>query len=202
MPSSLLTTDNSTITTVDGREIRTLRDILPERPGLKVLFVAKTPAPKSVAAGHYFQGRQGRMFWNLLKEHGLFKATTPFEDDSLLDHGFGITDIVKVPREYGNEPLRAEYVAGMDRILEQIRVHRPSVIVFVYKGVLDKLLLHRFDIRKKSAYGFNPDLENHFGARVFAFPLPGTPCTTAQAVAAMHELADAVGRRALVGLHA
>ncbi|WP_432263353.1 uracil-DNA glycosylase family protein [Cupriavidus sp. TMH.W2] len=195
MPTSFAVTDNSTTVSVDGLEFRTLRDILPERPGLKVLFVAKTPAPVSVDAGHYFQGKHGKAFWNRLMEYGLFNPTTKFEDDSLLDHGFGITDIVKLPRSYGSEPSRAEYVAGMDRILEVIRAHRPSVIVFVYKGVLDKFLLHRFDIRRKSAYGFNPDLEEHFGARVFAFPLPGTPCTAAQAVAAMNDLADVLGRR-------
>ncbi|WP_028223218.1 uracil-DNA glycosylase family protein [Paraburkholderia oxyphila] len=187
-------TDNTTTMSVNGREVRTLRDILPERPGLKVLFVAKTPAPVSVAAGHYFHGKQGKAFWKRLIESGSFSPTTEFEDDSLLAHRFGIADIVKVPRAYGSEPSRDEYVAGMDRILQVIRAHRPSVIVFIYKGVLDKLLLHRFDILQKSSYGFNPDLETHFGSRVFAFPLPGTPCTTAHAVAAMKDFADAVGR--------
>lgn len=187
--------DYCTTVTVDGCEVQTLRDILPAMPGLKALFVAKTPAPKSVAVGHYFQGTQGRAFWNRLREYGLFKSTTEFDDESLLNHGFGITDIVKVPRAYGNEPSPAEYVAGMDRILEVIRVHRPSVIVFVYKRVLDEVLRRRFGVRKRSAYGFNPELEAHFGTRVFAFPLPGTPCTAAQAVAAMRDLVEAIGPR-------
>lgn len=180
---------------VGGRKVLTLRDILPETPGLKVLFVGKTPAPESVAACHYFQGAQGRMFWNRLKEYGLLKPTTRYEDDSLLDHGFGITDIVKVPRASGNEPSAAEYVAGMHRILDLIRVHRPAVIVFVYKKVLDEMLGRRFGIREKSTYGFNPDVEKCFGTRVFAFPLPGTPCTKAKAAAAMRKLVEAVGHR-------
>ena len=183
----MTTHDNCMSIIVDGREIRTLRDILPTEPGLKVLFIAKTPAPKSVATGHYFQGNQGQMFWNRLREYGIFKPTTRFEDDSLLGHGFGLTDIVKVPRSFSNEPSPAEYIAGMDRILDLIKLHKPRVIVFVYKRVLDEILNRRFGIKKKSAYGFNPEIESHFGSRVFVFPMPGTPCTTAQATAAMSE---------------
>lgn len=196
MSSLPLTTGNRMTITVGGQDVQTLRDILPTRPGLEVLFVAKKPAPVSVAAGHYFQGAQGKMFWNRLKEYGLFNPTTQFEDDSLLDHGFGITNLVKVPSAYGNEPSPDEYAEGMDRILELIRVHHPRVVVFVYKRVLDNLLRYRFGVREKSEYGFNAGLSVHFsGAGVFAFPLPGTPCNAARAVVAMRELAEAVGRR-------
>jgi G:T/U-mismatch repair DNA glycosylase len=190
--------DNAMTITVDGRKVRTLRDILPTRPGLRVLFVAKTPAPVSVEAGHYFQGLQGRMFWNRLKEYGLLQPTTPYEDDSLLQHQYGLTDIVKVPREYGNEPSDAEYKVGLNRILELVRIHRPKVVVFVYKRVLDQILRFGFDIRTKASYGFNPSLENRFDARVFAFPLPGTPCTAAQAASAMRELVVACGGPAAI----
>jgi len=186
-------TDNSIIITVDGRQVRTLRDILPAKPGLRVLFIAKTPALVSADAGHYFQGAQGQMFWNRLKEYGLLMSTTEFEDDSLLDHGFGLTDIVKVPRAYGNEPSDAEYRAGLSRILDLVRLHRPKVVVFVYKRVLDQILRFGFGVGSKAGYGFNPAVEGQFGTRVFAFPLPGTPCTTAQAVTAMKELVKVCG---------
>ncbi|MBM3470648.1 MAG: hypothetical protein FJX73_07650 [Armatimonadetes bacterium] len=180
---------------VDGQEVRTLRDLLPDPAGLKVLFVAKTPAPVSVQACHYFQGTQGTMFWNRLRKYRILVPTACFEDDSLLDHGFGITDIVKVPRGYGNEPSTAEYVAGMERILDLIGEHHPGVVVFVYKKVLDQVLRLKFGLRRKAVYGFNDDVRNYFGARVFAFPLPGTPCTREQAASAMGELAQAVGTR-------
>lgn len=179
---------------VDGQQVRTLRDILPEKPGLSVLFVAKTPAPVSVNAGHYFQGKQGSAFWNRLRDYGLLKPTTAFEDDSLLAHRFGLTDIVKVPRGYGNEPSDDEYRAGVDRILELVGVHRPRVVVFVYKRVLDQILRLKFRIKTKSSYGFNPSLAPHFGTEVFAFPLPGTPCKREDAAAAMRELAQCVAR--------
>jgi G:T/U-mismatch repair DNA glycosylase len=182
--------DNTITIQVNGSNVRTLQDILPSPPGLRVLFVAKTPAPTSVAAGHYFQGRQGRMFWNRLTKYGLLHPTTGYEDDSLVSHGFGITDIVKVPREFGNEPSDEEYRAGVDRILELIAVHKPEVVVFVYKRVLDKVLKLRFGLYERSDYGSNPDLDRHFGARVFVFPMPGTPCTSVQADEAMRALAQ------------
>jgi len=184
--------DNATHISVGGRRIRTLRDILPDRGHLRILFVAKTPAPISVEAGHYFQGRQGRMFWNRLMDYGLLRPTTPYEDDSLLAHGYGITDIVKVPRGFGHEPSAEEYAAGVDRLFDLIRQYRPSVVVFVYKRVLDEVLSIRFGVTRKSTYGFNPDFTRYFGSPVFAFPLPGTPCTAEQADAAMCELATVV----------
>lgn len=175
---------------VNGEAVKTLADILPDEPGLKVLFVAKTPAPKSVAAGHYFQGSQGTAFWNRLREYEILDAPLGHhEDDHLLKNGFGITDIVKVPRDYGNEPSKDEYKAGTTRILEVIRAHSPLVTVFVYKKVLDQLLANGFRRREKSVYGFNPALDSLFGSRVFVFPMPGTPCRSEDAHAAMLELA-------------
>jgi len=176
---------------VDNREVVTLRDILPETAGLRILFVAKTPTPASVQTGHYLQGRQGKMFWNRLKNSGLLTPTTTFEDDSLLSHGYGLIDLSKIPRQYGEEPTRAEYANGAQRILDLVKQHRPKVVVFVYKRVLDKIAEFRFGIRKKSQYGFNPWLETFFGARVFVFPLPGTPCNTLQAASAMRDLVSA-----------
>jgi uracil-DNA glycosylase len=179
---------NQTTVFSKGQELRTLRDILPVTPGLHVLFVAKTPAPRSVEAGHYFQGRHGTSFWNKLKTNGLLAPTTEFEDDSLLEHGYGLTDIVKVPHAYREEPSDQEYLDGLPRILELIRIHHPKVVVFVYKGVLDNIIRLQFESAKASVYGFNQYLESDFGTRVFAFPLPGTPCTTEQARLAMRDL--------------
>ncbi len=109
-------TDNAITVRVDGREFRTLRDLLPESPGLDILFVAKTPAPESVQKGHYFQGKQGRSFWKMLKQYGILTPTTDFEDDILLQHGYGLTDIAKEPRPFGQEPSREEYRTGARRI--------------------------------------------------------------------------------------
>lgn len=178
---------NSITVLVEGQEVRTLRDILPIAPGVRMLFVAKTPARASVKKGHYFQGAQGRIFWNRLKEYGLLRPMTEFEDDSLLDHGYGLTDIAKTPHPYGEEPSPTEYALGSDRMLKLIGIHQPKIVVFVYKKVLDQIIRLKFGIDKKSTYGFNPSLEEFFGTQVFVFP--GNPCKREEAKLAMQELA-------------
>ena len=173
---------------IDGKEVETLKDILPEQPGLDILFIAKTPALKSVEAGHYFQGTQGTMFWNRLREYGILENVSTFEDEGLLGQNYGITDIVKVPRNYGNEPSNQEYQDGLRRILDLIQKHSPRVIVFVYKKVLDQILKNGFNVRSKSQYGFNHEFAKMFGSEVFVFPMPGTPCSREQAQISMDEL--------------
>jgi G:T/U-mismatch repair DNA glycosylase len=158
------------------RDVVTLADILPAAGPMKMLMVAKTPAWVSVDVGHYFQGRQGRMFWNRLTEYGLLDVPSgTFEDEALLGHSYGVTDIVKVPRNYGNEPSDDEYREGLQRILELVAQLEPQVLLFVYKRVLDQILRLSFGQREKARYGFNDDLNERFDSRVFVFPMPGTP---------------------------
>jgi len=176
------------------RRYETLRDILPgPHEKLTVLFIAKTPALSSVAAGHYFQGRQGQMFWKKLTDHEILKvAPGTFEDENLEVNKFGLTDIVKKPRSFGSEPSRAEYQEGAQRILDLIKQHEPKVIVFVYKKVLDNLLKWNFGVKEKSVYGFNNKLTQKFNSKVFVFPMPATPCTSELATIAMSELQRAL----------
>ncbi len=174
---------------VDGEKHNTLADILPDKENLEILFIAKTPAPKSVEAGHYFQGRQGTMFWNKLSEYNILNVPFgKYADEYLLSNNYGITDIVKVPRDYGNEPSDEEYKKGLQRIIKIIEKYKPKVIVFVYKKVLDNIIRLNFGINRKSNYGFNQQLDTHFKSKVFVFPMPGTPCTREQAKQSMTEL--------------
>jgi hypothetical protein len=48
--------------TIDGKQIETLKELL--RPGLRFVVVGLNPACRSVAAGHYYQGRLGQLFSN------------------------------------------------------------------------------------------------------------------------------------------
>jgi len=105
-----------------------------------------------VKAGHYFQGKHGRMFWNkLLKYKILTIRPGTFDDENLIENNFGLIDIVKVPRDYGSEPSKAEYKSGLQQIQVTILRYRPKVSVFVYKRVLDNLL----------KFGFNTPLKRN-----------------------------------------
>lgn len=181
---------------IGGNIHNTLADILPPDEKLKILFIAKTPAPVSVNAGHYFQGKQGRMFWNKLSEYDILKVPHgQFEDEYLLINSYGLTDIVKVPRDYGNEPSEKEYHNGLSRILHLITKHEPKVIVFVYKVVLDNIMRLNFAHNTKAKYGFNQHLEKYFGSKVFVFPMPGTKCTKAEGIASMTALQELINRK-------
>ena len=104
-----------------------------------------------------------------------------------------VMDTAKRPRPFGQEPSGAEYEEGSDRVVDLIRTHCPKVVVFVYKKVLDNIVHFKFNISERSTYGFNSRLEPYFGCRVFAFPLPGTPCNRQQIRRAMQELAAESG---------
>lgn len=184
----ILERKNNSIRVKDGENgYWTLRDILPDDDArLDVLIVGKVPAPKSVAAGHYFQGNQGRFFWCKLVEYGILDMYGhSYEDDALLDNNIGITDVVKEPKEFGDEPTAREYSEGYSRINDLVGRYKPKVLIFVYKKVFDKLL----PATVKSVYGFNPEYSGQFGgAKVFVFPMMGTPCTAERQRLVMEEL--------------
>lgn len=174
---------------VNGERFETLADILPDSGNLDILIIAKVPTPKSVEAGHYFQGHQGKMFWKRLKQAGIL-TTKPgeFEDEALLRQRIGLMDIVKKPKDYGNEPLAKEYREGIDRIMRAVFTYQPRILIFVYKKVLDQLLQKGFRDSVKTNYGLNDHLDHLFRAKVFLFPMPGTHCTKEVAKKAMNQL--------------
>jgi mismatch-specific thymine-DNA glycosylase len=179
-----------TTITVNGEKYKTLKDILPRDDSkLKILFIGKTPALNSVEVGHYFQGNHGKFFWDTLHEYGILNFRKGlFQDENLIENRCGITDIVKVPRNYGNEPSSEEYKAGLERILRIIEKYRPKIIVFIYKKVLDNILKFGLKTNIKTDYGFNPGLKSSFNSNVFVFPMPGTPCNKQKQVECMQLL--------------
>lgn len=180
---------------LNGNSIETLQNILPQNEKLKMLFIGKVPTTNSVNEGHYFQGRQGTMFWNKLKKYSILNVPVGnYEDEYLLEQGYGIIDIIKVPREYGIEPSSDEYKEGAKGISDVIYKYNPKIVVFIYKKVLDKLLKYAFNIDMKAQYGFNYNLEETFGSKVFVFPMPGTPCVRIDANKHMEELKEVLDK--------
>src|SRR6266566_4506827 len=121
-----------TVLDIDGQTTATLADLPPDRGGL--LFVGLNPSPVSVEAGHYHQGRLGRMFWaRLVKASILPPGTSPeAADDTLVAAGHGITDLLKRPsaRDTASD---AELRAGVGPLWQKVALWRPAAVVFVYK---------------------------------------------------------------------
>lgn len=160
-----------TIKEENGNEYKTLRDILPESGPIDILFIGKVPMEISVERGHYFQGNHGTAFWNMLSKYSILeKGQHLYYDEALVENNYGITDIVKKPKNYGNEPESIEYIEGKKRIMESIERYSPRVIVFIYKPPFEELIPKD----KKVDYGFNPHCDKYFGgAKTFLFPMPG-----------------------------
>src|ERR1044072_3757956 len=62
---------------------------------LDVLFCGINPGLYPAAIGHHF-GRPGNRFWKVLHLAGFTsRQLTPFEEDELLSHNIGITNLVE-----------------------------------------------------------------------------------------------------------
>jgi double-stranded uracil-DNA glycosylase len=106
---------------------------LPPKPG-GVLLVGINPAPISVAAGHYYQGRIGRRLWRRLERLGLLKDPVPGqEDDAFARLGHGLTDLVKRPTRSSSELANTELDAGVEQLRRNVREWRPGLVLFAFK---------------------------------------------------------------------
>jgi TDG/mug DNA glycosylase family protein len=124
--------EHRTTIEIDGASVETLADLPPLRD--RLLFVGINPSPVSVAAGHYFQGRLGRAFWERLIVAQILPKDTPIEtaDDMLVAAGHGVTDLLKMPsaRDTATDDVLR---AGVGPLWQKIAIWRPAAIVFVYK---------------------------------------------------------------------
>lgn len=121
------------------QDSETLPDI-PPKPG-GVLLVGINPAPVSVAAGHYYQGRLGRRLWRRLESIGLLRDPSPgAEDDAFARKGHGLTDLVKRATTSSAELAGSELAAGVEVLRTKIREWRPGLILFAFSEPAKRLL--------------------------------------------------------------
>src|SRR5262249_164261 len=105
---------------------KTVRDVI--GPGLRVLFVGINPGLYSGAVGHHF-ARPGNRFWPALQAGGFTDhLMSPFDEDDLLELGYGITNIVGRATKAADELSAEELVRGRRRLLAKVRRHRPTFV--------------------------------------------------------------------------
>jgi TDG/mug DNA glycosylase family protein len=107
----------------------TLPDII--GPGLRVLFCGINPSLYSAAIGHHF-GRPGNRFWPALHA-GRFtpRLFSTYEDASLLEMGYGLTNLVARATARADE-LSAEELQQGQRILQRkVKLHAPEWVAFL-----------------------------------------------------------------------
>ena len=122
---------------VTARRARTLPDLV--RPGLRLLVCGLNPSLYSADAGIPF-ARPGNRFWPAALAAGIVERPRDVRD--ALRGGVGFTDLVKRATAGSVELDRREYAAGMARVTELVRLHRPKSVCFVgldgWRAVVDR----------------------------------------------------------------
>ena len=163
-------------------EITTLAPIW--KPDLEILFVGLNPSPPSIESGHYHQGNLGKKFWRRLRSIGLMEnAEVGAEDQSMLENGLGITDLVPRPTARADQITEEELSLGSQFVVHQIRQSRPRIVCFIYKKALEAIiggkvpgdggLIESQDDAWKSVFG---------ESRVFLLPSPYAAAETEEEI--------------------
>lgn len=101
---------------------------------LIVLFAGINPGLYTAAIGRHF-GRPGNRFWPALFAGGFTpRLFSPFESSLLLEHQFGITNVVERPTARADELTNDELRAGGQRLAAKVKRWRPTVVAFVGIG--------------------------------------------------------------------
>ncbi len=157
-----------------GSSVVTLADVKPVERG--ILLVGVNPAPRSVAAGHYYQGQIGKRLWARLQRVGLL--TEPVipgaEDEAFGRAGNGLTDVVKRPTLSAAEVSIEELDAGTTLLRAKVRAWKPGLVLFAFKAAASAAL-GTAELRP----GFGPDLE---GVPTFLLTGPYAGATDAEQI--------------------
>src|SRR3982750_1954980 len=102
--------------------------------GLHVLFCGINPGLYSGATGHHF-ARPGNRFWPALYRAGFTpRLYSPWEEELLLSHRIGITNLVARATATASELTDAELKAGRRRLERKIRRYAPEWVAVVGIG--------------------------------------------------------------------
>jgi TDG/mug DNA glycosylase family protein len=130
-----------------------------------VLFVGINPGLYSAATGHHF-ARPGNRFWPALHQAGFTPQELPaWEQARLLEHGYGITNLVNRGTAAADELGREEFVAGRKRLAAKVRRYRPEIVAFLGVGAY----CHAFTCKQATV---GPQPGRFEGAELWLLPNP------------------------------
>jgi len=103
-------------------------------PGLRVLFCGINPGLYTAAVGHHF-ARPGNRFWPALFAAGFTtRLVSPFDERELLEHGFGVTNVVMRATATADQLTREELQAGGKRLRAKVQRYKPAFLAVLGLG--------------------------------------------------------------------
>ncbi|WP_406388374.1 G/U mismatch-specific DNA glycosylase [Streptomyces sp. NBC_00887] len=133
--------------------------------GLRVLFCGINPSLMTGATGHHF-AHPGNRFWPVLHLSGFTpRQLKPSEQNELLTHGLGITNVVARATARADELSTAEFREGGELLSAKVEQLGPSWLAVV--GVT----AYRTAFGERRAQ-IGPQEPTIGGARVWALPNP------------------------------
>ena len=104
------------------------------RPGLKILFCGINPGLYSGATGLHF-ARPGNRFWPALYAGGFTpRLLAPWDNQELLESGYGITNLVRRTTATAAELGDDEFRAGRVRLARKVRKYSPQWVAVLGLG--------------------------------------------------------------------
>ena len=102
---------------------------------LKILFVGYNPGERSAITSYHYAGKNNQ-FYKLLYDSGLTpRLYLPEEDSSLLELGYGLTNIVSRPSKSSSDLSVKEMNEGGLILREKIIKYKPKIVAFLGKAV-------------------------------------------------------------------
>jgi len=103
-------------------------------PHLRVLFCGINPGLYTAAVGHHF-ARPGNRFWRALYDAGFTnRLLSPFEEDELLESGYGITNVASRATATADLLSRDEIMKGGRQLAAKVARYRPSILAVLGLG--------------------------------------------------------------------
>ena len=105
------------------------------RPGLRLVFCGYNPSLASGRSGHHYAHPVNR-FWRVLFASGITdRLYKPEEDERLLKHGIGFTNLVSRPTRTADELTREEIRIGAEALRAKLEQFRPRTVAYTGIGV-------------------------------------------------------------------
>lgn len=142
---------------------RTVPDII--APNLQILFCGINPSLYSAVVGHHF-ARPGNRFWPTLYAAGFTdRLLSPSEDMSLLQRGYGITNVVDRATARADELAPGEFLASRPVLSGKVQQYQPRCLAILGIGAYRAAFQ-----QPKAVVGRQP--ESLHGATLWVLPNP------------------------------